>query len=232
MRQPQLLERTTWRKTKDYMHNVQAQMSRWYGRPRGGMLTDLTLKKQRVIFIHVPKCGGTSLGKLLHVKRLSHALPREVLREKSWLAHYSIATVRNPFDRFLSSYYSTVLRPDDNGLTKRYGRIVKELDPFEYLHFCKVSGNNPPQVNWTHYPSHIKPQADLVLRFEEISDWINHMESAGLDVQGRVMHHHNKSGRTGSNHLEKLKLSHSEFERLKDEVRSFYEQDYVTFGYT
>lgn len=231
MRKPQPLRRSLWRQCKDHMHRAQAAASRFYGRPRGGILTDLTLNGQPVIFLHNPKAGGTSLGKFFHVKRLSHAVPGEILREDSWLKCFSIVVVRDPFDRFLSSYYGNVMRGNQNSLTKRYGPIIHDLTPFEFLELLGENLNTGPQTNWTDYPSTRKPQADLILKFEELSGWKQTLLDLGLKVQDRELLHHNKSDRASANHLERLKLSAEEFDRLRARVRVVYARDYELFGY-
>lgn len=196
------------------------------------MLTDLTREGLPVIFLHNPKCGGTSLGKFFNVKRLSHALARDTLTEKRWLNSYSVVAVRDPFERFLSSYYGNVKRPNMNSLVKKYGPIIKDLTPFEFLELLKSVPNTGPQTNWTHYPSTKKPHADLILKFEDIAQWQTTLNEHGLQVQGRELAHHNKSDRADANHLERLALSQADFDALREAVRKNYARDYREFGYT
>lgn len=231
MRKPELLRRTPWRYTKDQLHNIQHMAARMYGRPLGGMLTDLRLDGRRVIFLHNPKAGGTSLGKFLKVKRRSHSRPKDVLNEKSWLNCISIVVVREPFERFLSSYYANVLRGRNNSLTKRYGQVIHDLDPFEFLELLKEVQNSAPQKNWTHFPSTQKPHADIILRFEDISNWKDNLLDMGLDVGDRQLEHHNKSERSRSSHLERLKLTPERFDDLRCKVIETYKDDYAAYGY-
>lgn len=87
--------------------------------------------KYRCIFIHIPKCAGTSINKLLSEntifdyripnydflygwcpKRklfLQHATVRELLEldlisNKIWNEYYKFTIIRNPWDRLISSY--------------------------------------------------------------------------------------------------------------------------------
>ncbi len=190
------------------------------------------LDGKKVIFIHNPKSGGTSLGRFLNVKRRTHTFPKDTLREKYWVNSFSIVVVREPFERFLSCYYDKVLRPNDNGLTKRYGRIIKDLSPFEFL---EVLIENPkhagPQSNWTHFPSIAKPHADLILKFEEIAKWKEELLGLGLQVQDRSLSHHNKSERSTSNHLDRLNIGPEDFKLLQQNVQRVYANDYELYGY-
>jgi len=139
-----------WPSFKDVAKNAILVARKVWGRPDAGMLTDFEVNGSRVIFVHNPKTGGTSLGRLLGVHRHSHRYPVEVLSEKEWVSNFSIAVVRHPFERFLSCYYTYVLRPGSNGLTKRYGQAVKAFSPYELL---QLIAENPryggPQILWT-----------------------------------------------------------------------------------
>lgn len=224
--------RSAWRRAKDAGHSVQTLVAGIWGRPGGGMLTDLQRQGQNVIFIHNPKAGGTSLGKFLNVRHRSHRFPVERLSVRSWESCFSIVVVREPFERFLSAYYGCVVRPEPNGLTKRYGMGVKSLKPAEFL---SILAANPryygPQTNWTDYPGSAKPRADLVLRFEDIANWHEAIEAVGIDVKGRVLNHHNKSERAASDHCRRLGMSAVELADLEKTVRQFFARDYEAFGY-
>jgi hypothetical protein len=52
----------------------------------------------------INKAGGTSLGRLLRVKRRSQRYRVEVLSEKEWVRNTAIVVVRHPFERFPSCY--------------------------------------------------------------------------------------------------------------------------------
>lgn len=231
-RAPQRLHRTPWRVLKDGVHSLQDQLARAYGRPGNGMLTDLFVDERPVIFIHNPKAGGTSLGKFLGVKRRSHVFPRDRLEERVWKRTFSVVVVREPFERFLSCYYGNVFRPGETGLTKRYGAIIKNLDPFAFL---DVILENPKfggsQLNWTDYPSIDKPRADLVLRFEDVAQWGVQLSGAGLAVEGRTLGHENRSDRAQSDHLSRLKMTTGELDRLRKVVGDAFQADYTAFGY-
>lgn len=216
----------------DHVHTIQGRLAKLWGRPTSAMRTDLTAGGKPVIFLHNPKTGGKSLREFLHVERDSHAFASERLSERHWLATFSVAAVRDPFERFLSNFYDRILKGNRNALVKLYGPEVLSIDPFGYLEILRADPIfGGPQTLWTDFPSARKPRADLVLRFEEIATWKDQMIGAGMDVGNRDFPHINKSRRAESNHLDTLKLSQAEFDRLESEVRAFFATDYTAFGY-
>ena len=216
----------------DKAHALQGRLAKLRGNPTTAMRTDLERGGRSVIFLHNPKTGGKSLREFLHVERDSHAYASTRLSERNWLGTFSVAAVREPFERFLSNYYDRILKGNRNALVKLYGPDVLSVDPFDFLEILR---QNPifggPQTLWTDYPSATKPRADLILRFEEIGDWKEQMIAAGFPVQDREFPHINRSARAGSNHLETLGLRQAEFDRLEAMVRDEFRSDYEAFGY-
>lgn len=216
----------------DRIHDLQAVLARAWGRPTSAMRTDLVCDGKPVIFLHNPKTGGKSLRQFLHVKRDSHAFASERLSRRQWLGCYSVVAVREPFERFLSNYYDRVLKQNDNALVRLFGPGFKSIDAFGFLEVLKahpIFGG--PQTLWTDYPLAAKPRADLVLHYEAIADWQDHLLAAGLQVADRVLPHVNRSKRADSNHLEALRLSRAEFDRLEAAVKDHFRPDYDAFGY-
>ncbi|MEM6386500.1 MAG: sulfotransferase family 2 domain-containing protein [Pseudomonadota bacterium] len=201
--------------------------------PTGGMRTNLGCQGKPVIFIHNPRTGGSSLEKLFGVKRLSHTYPTERLQKKHWLSNYVVSSVREPFERFLSAYYFMIWRnTKTNGLVKLYGKVVKSATPFDFLDIIRESPRfYGPQSLWTDYPCATKPQADLILRFENIQNWPKLIAEAGVNITPGDMPHENRSARAIGDHLDRLSITAKEFDRLQSEVYDHYASDYERFGY-
>ncbi len=66
-------------------------------------------KKSGTIFIHIPKCAGTSVAHALYGNDPWHFSIKEY-DEKTVQTYESFAVVRDPVDRFYSSYYYLVSR--------------------------------------------------------------------------------------------------------------------------
>lgn len=65
--------------------------------------------KYKAVFIHIPKCGGTSMERYLQdfeffVRGRNHGTHTEVLKEDKYKNYYKFAFVRNPFDKIVSEY--------------------------------------------------------------------------------------------------------------------------------
>ena len=216
----------------DHLHDLQSSVAKWWGRPTSGMLTDLVIDGRPVIFLHNPKTAGKSLRDFLHVQRSSHSFASARLSPKHWHATFSVAAVRQPFERFLSGYYDRILGAANNGLVKMYGPEIKKISPFEFLEVVKLNPKfSGRQVQWTDYPSSTKPRADLILRHETIGTWKEQMLQAGLSVADRSFPHLNRSKRAEANHLDTLKMSPAEFNRLELAVKDYFRCDYEAFGY-
>lgn len=216
----------------DRVHDLQSELARLVGRPSAGMRTDVTVAGRQVLFIHNPKTGGKSLREVLGVRSLSHAFPSDRLSERNWLAHYTVTAVRHPFDRFLSGYFDHVLKPNENALVRRYGRAFKTISAFQYLDILlehpKFGGS---QLNWAQYPSRVKPNADLILRYEEIANWPAQLVAAGIEIGDRRMQHRNASRRAGADLREALRLTEPQIDMLRARVRAAFAADYNALNY-
>ncbi|MEX0827818.1 MAG: hypothetical protein WD005_02590 [Haliea sp.] len=217
---------------KNKLRTQQDRLAKMWGRPTNGMRTNYKINNTPVIFIHNPQTGGTSLGKALGVRRLSHAWPNDRLSEKSWLNTYSICAVRDPYKRFLSSYYATI-DPSHPviGLTKAYGPEIKTLSPFQFLDLLsqdpKYGGY---QVNWATYRSTAKPTADMILRFEEIRSWADQLKSAGIVDQGFELPHKNQKPNKPKSESDLLGIDDEQIPDLKVAVYNHFKCDYDAFS--
>jgi hypothetical protein len=126
-----------------------------------------------------------------------------------------------------------VRAPGKNSFVKLYGWGIKDLSPLEYLELIKSHPKHiGPQVQWTEFPSTEKPSADLILRFEDIGEWMKKMVEAGLDIGERRMPHIGNSGNRGNLVADDVGLTEEEFRKLKNEIAVYYKPDFEAYGYT
>lgn len=88
-------------------HRVRRLVPAWRTRP-GGWLPEelLRLVDERGLFIHIPKAAGNSVCQALYGMKIHHRPAGEIRLFHPWRYRrwYKFAVVREPVDRFLSSY--------------------------------------------------------------------------------------------------------------------------------
>lgn len=206
------------------------------GKPSSGMKTAFKVEGKPMIFLHNPKCAGTSVGKYLGVKRRSHTYASKRLSLKWWLSTYSIVIVREPTERFFSSYYDQMKGDHETFLIRKYGRKVLNISPIEYLGILK---ENPklcgPQTLWTDYPSSVKPRADLVVKFEDLAQLPSLLDALGVKGLPNKLPIKNvgakRSQVSAIDHAKILNLQQKDYENLLERIQIYYADDYREFGY-
>ena len=187
-----------------------------------------------VYFIHIPKSAGSSLKTLLGCKlgKTTHAMPRLVMRKRQWHDSFVITAVRQPFERFVSSYSFVVKQKNGRVLHRMYGAMLDTLDPFEYLEFIQQFPEKLGfQTQWTHYPSRRKPKADLILRVEESDHWRDQLLAAGITDLPQTVERRNASRQAGEGPEDVLGLEGPDLTALECRVKEVFAVDYEAFGY-
>lgn len=74
----------------------------------------MILEKEKLVFIHIPRTGGTSVEIALagkdwwlidaDTKHLSASMTKKILGEERWAEYFKFSIVRNPWDRIISMY--------------------------------------------------------------------------------------------------------------------------------
>lgn len=90
-------------------------------------------RKKGLIFIHIPKNGGTSIGKVLGINNPSHIKAYEIEKRRGidfLKNNFTFSVVRNPYARFLSLYNYSRLEVSlyHNNLHPEKSRFGKHLD--------------------------------------------------------------------------------------------------------
>ena len=194
--------------------------------------------KDKFIFIHIPKCAGTSIERSLFGEAYVEWDPEK----KIWKQHATAVQIREYYCKNYNNYYSfTFVRNPWDKLVSDYfwmQRNLKIKDSFKNFLLLKGKFNDPrlkypPKSRRTRY-DHIMPQCDFLLddkdepavrfvgRFENIqSDFNTVCEEIG--IQQRQLPHKNKT-------------KHKHYtEYYDDETRQIvaekYAKDIERFGY-
>lgn len=197
-------------------------------------------KKKKVIFIHIPKCGGTYLRQALKLPtaigdiNVDHATPFSPHVKKYWEEYFTFTFVRNPYSRLVSAFFFDKMRIKQIS-TKTKGNIRREASRFDdskegfekfVKKFLPLDFNN----NRKYIPiSHIIKDAEF--------DFIGKLENLNEDVAtlNKIIH-------KGKLDLKKKKLdknqsSHKAFDyyyqnkEFKQMVYDYYQKDFERFNY-
>ncbi|MBN2683928.1 MAG: sulfotransferase family 2 domain-containing protein [Pontiellaceae bacterium] len=150
-------------------------MGMWVNRPFREMSINV-LHDKKLIFVHNPKCAGTSVKRVLGLpfgSAADHRIPSYMVSKKTWESYYSFVIVRNPFDRLVSSYaYHT--SPAYNGVFYQRYPQLKGLSLEAYFDLMR------------HEPTAIRPQVDYLEhhRSKKKVDKICRMETLMQDLSG------------------------------------------------
>jgi hypothetical protein len=187
----------------------------------------------KVIFIHVNKCGGTSIKKCLrpnpNVLICTNAIPgsryniHDVQKRKIWKDAFTFTVIRHPFARLVSAYKMfntenpavTLQQVIDITLDKTIGhnslhdfkkRVKRHTLPITHPHYGIVDKNDAITV-------------DFVARLENITeDWKVVEEKLGKQVP---LPHANKTNN------QNIQLSKDQEQLLYE----YYHKDFLIFGY-
>ncbi len=132
------------------------------------------------IFIHIPKTGGSSIRRVPGIEVKHHRTARwHQRRKRDFADRFVFAFVRNPYDRFVSTFYYWHTMRAGHEYWRSDCRIARAVQQFADLaDFCRRFrrfryrrvGHFRPQHEWTHYRGECL--VDFVGRFERLQeDW-------------------------------------------------------------
>lgn len=186
--------------------------------------------EKKLIFIHVPKSAGTSLGESIfncgrtgHFEWTYYKLENPIAFEK----YYKFSFVRHPVSRFVSAY-NYLLNGGKSYTDLHAGRDIKKyggIDDFIYQGLLKDGWGD-----WVHFrtqSSFIMDGADKMVDFigktERFSEDLGSLsEITGLNIKSI----------TANEGPRKLQDNTSISEKSKLVIREIYHDDFRNFGYT
>lgn len=190
---------------------------------------------RQVIFIHIPKTGGTTveleLGLFDHKhgygvvngKALQHLIWKDyvsILGLDTFNNYFKFAIVRNPYDRIVSEYYWC----PDKGIGYKGGQSFDE-----FLDYCQDVIDNKAYDRTIHH-DHYMYQSDFIFegdtcmvdilfkfeQFDKVKKFLTVVTS------NKHIPQHNKG------HIKKLELT----DRQKDKIYNIYKIDFERLGYS
>tara|TARA_S200002703_G_scaffold153884_1_gene155947 strand:+ start:308 stop:919 length:612 start_codon:yes stop_codon:yes gene_type:complete len=195
--------------------------------------------KHKFIFIHIPKCGGTSIensfrkiaankpngydgkvGGFLQHLTCSEILHHNFLTKQDFDKHYKFAFVRNPFSRCVSEYTWRIKKYGNwsNNFQVSFKDFVKRNYRWQERSFEQ---HMKPQIEFTH-DADMNLMVDYVGRFENLQqDFDNICDKIGIPQQR--LPHDNKSN-------DKYYTEYYDDE-TRQIVAEKYAQDIDNFGY-
>lgn len=185
---------------------------------------------KQVIFIHIPKAAGTSIGKsLFGTGRTGHYSLNDYYKvnKKKARNYYKFTFVRNPYDRLVSAFFYLKQGGKNESDIEFSKENLSQIDSFEDFVLNWLTDER--LYSWIHF----YPQ----VYFTECNcssltiDFIGKLENIDKDVrtlskmisQDIVIEHHNASSRK----------HYSEYftEEMKEKVYDLYKEDFLAFDY-
>ena len=191
--------------------------------------------KHKIIFIHIPKNGGTSIAQYLEMENIGHYhFSHYQQYPKKWKNYNKIAISRNPWDRFVScyeyskmenSFYHSVEGDSIYGKHPDYD-LLRDKSFEECVTIAKLTPDLLNHQGWKSQLSWISNekeeiQVNHIFKLENIDD-----EKTGL-----------LSIVNNENPIPKVNLStrkdYKEYytEETKDIIKEIYKKDIINLGY-
>jgi hypothetical protein len=201
-----------------------------------------------IIFIHIPKCAGTTIEKIIgtsteqqyfcnwkttkkgQLKTSQHFTYLELKKELkvNWKDYYAFSVVRNPYQRFVSEYkYRKAVfrvskcKKDDPG---SFLQFIKKLDLEKSARIQEFDGHLETQSSFLKNKKGKIEKSIEVFKFEELDKCWEALES-----------------KTGVSYKEDYWSRKSKYDvpyqnfytpKTKSIIYNFYKEDFKNFGYS
>lgn len=191
---------------------------------------NLAMIEKKILFIHIPKTGGTSIANGLFGDFSGHAYLYEFyIANKIYTKDfYKICVVRNPFDRLVSAYSHLSqknIRSENRDLLNYFN-----IKSFDDLIFClndpkkwRVFQNTilmlRPQCEFIY---HQQIKMDKIYRFENFNDIQSHLKTE-LDIDINLNHLNSTKRKNYKEYYNDFSIS---------VVEKIYKKDLEMFNYT
>jgi hypothetical protein len=205
----------------------------------------MLLPKQKIIFIHIPKCAGSSVASALFLKesypnfkgytkmskhdgqtyRATLELKHNTITShtvKNVDSFYKFTIVRNPYDRFISSYFWK--KSNLKNLT-----LLDYLDEAEKFLEKHRNSDVLPLINKTI--PHFLPQKNYVLKdgVNAMNDVFRFEDVKKVFEKLDLKYQHKKNRKSQD---QAAKIHAADLEQIKQRIEQLYHMDYEYFGFS
>jgi len=133
--------------------------------------TKLVIGNSNILFIHIPKCAGTSFSKALYGKQILHTTAKQYKKyfPKSFDKLFKFTIIRSPIDRALSAYnFIKSCGSSDVSIDYKIIYKSKAFDNFE--NFVKIFLSKQENL---YIDNIFRPQSDFIFENnEQILDYV------------------------------------------------------------
>ena len=192
--------------------------------------------KNKFIFIHIPRTGGTSIEKTLHnrdwwsvhppSKHLTVHIAKKIYA-KYWKDYFKFTFVRNPWDRMVSmlkyhQIYKVYANTNKKIVLSRYFNQFEKIE-YDTRFFNLSQFNDFTKEENTVYQNIIGQEMDFIGKFENLQEDFNNLCDI-LNIKNTKLMHIEKS---------KNRMKYQEYysENERDIIAEKYQKDIKKFNY-
>ena len=210
---------------------------------------------RRILFVHIPKAGGTSVRRMLvqegwkkiedpeTPENLKNEIPgsrrskhqhkalRDLWSNRGWNCAFSI--VRNPYERFFSQMKHIAVARKNAGFDQGHGNVPTSAGVLES--FKNIYDNLIPKLGIGFDDNHFRPQSDFIedgvscYRLEDqLSEMVDFLRKNKIISNNILLPHLNESIENSPNVIVSWPLN----KELHSKFLNLYWDDFENFGYS
>lgn len=193
-------------------------------------------EKHKFVFIAIPKTGTRSIYKILKEK-YEGFLYREHFKEvpKEYKKYYKFTTIRNPYDRFISMWWSTCKRKsllNKNKSGSNFKELAGSADPLDLLNFMiNTDYKGRGSELFSRQTDFIKSnKIDKIIKFENLNQEFNSLPFVNENINLPVLN----STKSKSNNT--LNPRHTDYNYYLNKdiihmINEYYKDDFNLLNY-
>jgi len=175
----------------------------------------------KVVFVAIPKTGTRSVTEYIRTylaaKRFKGTSTHTVKIPRALSHHYSFTVVRNPFDRLVSYWWSTCMRPQ--GFQLSFEQFLKREHP---------SLQSRTQ-SYFQYPYIVENKLDKIIRYETLNE---EFQQLPFYKDRTTLQWLNPTTKVWKNIPPRPPTSELLTPKIKDIIRSDFAKDFEVCGYS